>query len=187
MDTVTEVGTRERIVQIALDLFERQGYAGTSLRDIADRMGVTKAALYYHFPSKEALLDRVLAPALSRVREVLVDVPADRAGLVSRLVDVAGDVGPQILVAISDPAIAAHLSQLAGGVPLPQQVADALAGPLPADPDEAAVLRVRAACAVACLPAGIHAFRQSNPTALSLDPATRVVIERAMLAVLRSD
>lgn len=45
--------TRERIVDVALELFIAQGYDKTSLRDIADRLGVTKAALYYHFERKE--------------------------------------------------------------------------------------------------------------------------------------
>lgn len=185
MREVAEEGsTRERILQVALELFAQHGYAGTSLRDIADRMRLTKAALYYHFPSKEALLDGALAPALTRVREVLAAVPADRTELVTRLVDVVGDVGPQVLVAISDPAIAAHLSLLTGGTPLPQQVADAVAGPPPADPAAAAALRVRAACAVACLPAGVHAFRQVNPTAPRLDAATRALLVRTILGVL---
>jgi AcrR family transcriptional regulator len=48
--------TRERILDIALDLFVAQGYDGTSLRQIAEQLGVTKAALYYHFESKEDIL-----------------------------------------------------------------------------------------------------------------------------------
>jgi AcrR family transcriptional regulator len=48
--------TRDRILDIALDLFTEQGYDGTSLRQIADQLNVTKAALYYHFSSKEEIL-----------------------------------------------------------------------------------------------------------------------------------
>jgi AcrR family transcriptional regulator len=48
--------TRERILDVALELFGEQGYENTSLRDIADRLGVTKAALYYHFERKEDIL-----------------------------------------------------------------------------------------------------------------------------------
>jgi AcrR family transcriptional regulator len=48
--------TRERILDVALDLFLAQGYDGTSLRQIAEQLGVTKAALYYHFESKEDIL-----------------------------------------------------------------------------------------------------------------------------------
>jgi AcrR family transcriptional regulator len=48
--------TRERILDIALELFIEQGYDKTSLRDIAERLGTTKAALYYHFERKEDIL-----------------------------------------------------------------------------------------------------------------------------------
>jgi AcrR family transcriptional regulator len=48
--------TRERILQVALDLFRDRGYEATSLREIAQCVGVTKAALYYYFPSKEAMI-----------------------------------------------------------------------------------------------------------------------------------
>jgi AcrR family transcriptional regulator len=50
------VSTRERILDVALDLFTEKGYDSTSLREIAERVGVTKAALYYHFASKDDIL-----------------------------------------------------------------------------------------------------------------------------------
>jgi AcrR family transcriptional regulator len=53
-------GTRARIQQIALELFTEQGYDKTSLREIAEHLGVTKAALYYHFRSKEDLFRAIL-------------------------------------------------------------------------------------------------------------------------------
>jgi len=48
--------TRERILDTALDLFTEHGYDKTSLREIADELGFTKAALYYHFEHKEDIL-----------------------------------------------------------------------------------------------------------------------------------
>ncbi|HXA74838.1 MAG TPA: helix-turn-helix domain-containing protein, partial [Acidimicrobiales bacterium] len=48
--------TRDRILDVALDLFTDQGFDGTSLREIAERLNVTKAALYYHFESKDDIL-----------------------------------------------------------------------------------------------------------------------------------
>src|SRR5579871_5610112 len=48
--------TRERILDVALELFNEQGYEKTSLREIAERLGITKAALYYHFERKEDIL-----------------------------------------------------------------------------------------------------------------------------------
>jgi AcrR family transcriptional regulator len=48
--------TRQRIQSVALELFAEQGYEKTSLREIAERLEVTKAALYYHFKSKEDIV-----------------------------------------------------------------------------------------------------------------------------------
>jgi AcrR family transcriptional regulator len=48
--------TRARIQQVALELFAEHGYDRISLREIAERLGVTKAALYYHFRSKEDIV-----------------------------------------------------------------------------------------------------------------------------------
>jgi AcrR family transcriptional regulator len=47
---------RERILDVALELFNDQGYDATSLREIAERLGITKAAIYYHFQSKADIL-----------------------------------------------------------------------------------------------------------------------------------
>ncbi|MBC7993389.1 MAG: TetR/AcrR family transcriptional regulator [Rhizobacter sp.] len=50
----------EQLVGIATHLFASKGYDATSLRDIADAAGITKAALYYWFPEKERLFVRVV-------------------------------------------------------------------------------------------------------------------------------
>jgi AcrR family transcriptional regulator len=56
-DDIPEVmSTRDRILDVALDLFIEKGYDKTSLREIAEPLGFTKAALYYHFASKEDIL-----------------------------------------------------------------------------------------------------------------------------------
>ncbi|MFE6978301.1 TetR/AcrR family transcriptional regulator [Streptomyces sp. NPDC057682] len=48
--------TRQRIQDVALELFSEQGYEKTSLREISEKLDVTKAALYYHFKTKEDIL-----------------------------------------------------------------------------------------------------------------------------------
>jgi AcrR family transcriptional regulator len=48
--------TRAQVQKVALEMFAEQGYEKTSLREIAERLGVTKAALYYHFKSKEDIV-----------------------------------------------------------------------------------------------------------------------------------
>ena len=69
--------TRERILDIALELFSERGYDKTSLRDIADRLGTTKAALYYHFARKEDILLELHL----RLHEIGYDVLAQLDGL----------------------------------------------------------------------------------------------------------
>jgi AcrR family transcriptional regulator len=56
VETHTAPTTRDRILDVALDLFTTQGFDGTSLRQIAERLDITKAALYYHFESKDDIL-----------------------------------------------------------------------------------------------------------------------------------
>lgn len=51
-----EGDTRERILDVALDLFIEQGYDKTTLRQIAEPLGFTQAAIYYHFAAKEDIL-----------------------------------------------------------------------------------------------------------------------------------
>jgi AcrR family transcriptional regulator len=64
-------GTRRRIQEVALELFAERGYDQTSLREIADRLGVTKAALYYHFKTKEEILASTLEDYLSDVHAII--------------------------------------------------------------------------------------------------------------------
>ena len=56
--------TRERIKAVALQLFHDQGCEKTSLREIAEQLDVTKAALYYHFRTKDELIGDLAAPFL---------------------------------------------------------------------------------------------------------------------------
>ena len=53
-------GTKERILDIALELFAQNGYLGTSMSDIAKQLGFTKAALYKHYTSKQEILDQIV-------------------------------------------------------------------------------------------------------------------------------
>lgn len=59
----------EQLISIAAELFARKGYEGTSLRDIAEQAGITKAALYYWFPQKETIFQRVVAGRLAALLE----------------------------------------------------------------------------------------------------------------------
>ncbi|MEV4662755.1 TetR family transcriptional regulator [Micromonospora echinofusca] len=74
--------TRTRILRVALDLFAEHGYQRTPLRQIAERLRLTKAAILYHFPSKEHLLTALIEPLVSDL-EALLDAaeagPRERA------------------------------------------------------------------------------------------------------------
>jgi len=89
--------TRARIQKVALELFSEQGYDKTSLREIAERLDVTKAALYYHFKSKEDIvrslaedyfgqIDAVIAWAKTQPRTA-----ATRADVLDRYVQIVAE------------------------------------------------------------------------------------------------
>ena len=63
--------TRGAIQRVAADLFARHGYEQTSLREIAGRVGMTKASLYYHYSSKQALLLAIVEPLIAQWRAVV--------------------------------------------------------------------------------------------------------------------
>ncbi|MGW0390299.1 TetR/AcrR family transcriptional regulator [Streptomyces sp. NPDC003042] len=63
--------TRQRIQDIALELFAEQGYEKTSLREIAERLEVTKAALYYHFKTKEDIIISVFDDVTRPIDELI--------------------------------------------------------------------------------------------------------------------
>jgi AcrR family transcriptional regulator len=62
-----ETPTRDKILLSAIDLFAKNGYDGTSVRQIAKAVGVTESAIYRHYPGKEAILDAIFAYAESRI------------------------------------------------------------------------------------------------------------------------
>ncbi|MEU0967973.1 TetR/AcrR family transcriptional regulator [Streptomyces sp. NPDC005917] len=63
--------TRQRIQDVALELFAEQGYEKTSLREIAERLDVTKAALYYHFKTKEEILVSVFEDLTQPIQDLI--------------------------------------------------------------------------------------------------------------------
>lgn len=61
--------TRDRILEVAMDLFISHGYDKVSLREIAEPLGITKAALYYHFSSKEDIMKTLVQPMYDAVAQ----------------------------------------------------------------------------------------------------------------------
>ncbi len=66
---------KEKIIEAAVELFEEKGYTATSVQDIADKLGFTKAALYYYIQSKEEVLweifDKTMTTAERRMQELM--------------------------------------------------------------------------------------------------------------------
>lgn len=106
--------TRARILDAALGLFSEHGFDGTTLQQIADRLGFTKAALYYHFRSKDDLLQALIAPAAVGLDALLdtyegePDTPGQRRRFVTDYVDFLLEQRRLISYMASDIAIVAH-------------------------------------------------------------------------------
>ena len=63
--------TRQKILQTTGKLFSQRGYFGVSMQDIASEMGITKAALYYHFTGKDVLAEELMRYAVDELKKEL--------------------------------------------------------------------------------------------------------------------
>lgn len=143
-----KAGTKARILAIAAELFAAQGYTGTSIADIAHRLGTTPAALYYHFASKADVLDGLLAEPMAGYTKLAEQAAtATPEELLAAFIDFYARSHGLTPIVGADPAVRALLDER-----LPRKPADmfadviaALAGP---NPDRAALLRAHAAFAV---------------------------------------
>jgi AcrR family transcriptional regulator len=84
--------TRTRILDTALEVIAEKGFAGTSTRELSERLGFTKAALYYHFRTKDDLLAALITPALDDLAGLVGEATlrtstAARRQLLTRYVD----------------------------------------------------------------------------------------------------
>ncbi|GAA3558971.1 helix-turn-helix domain-containing protein [Kribbella ginsengisoli] len=98
--------TKARIQAAALELFAEKGTQQTSLRDIADRLGVTKPALYYHFASRDELVRSLVQP-MKEAFDKYVDAqeaaaPVEARELLSSYFDLAYEHRGLIQLAIND-------------------------------------------------------------------------------------
>jgi AcrR family transcriptional regulator len=151
--------TRQILLGIALELFAEQGYERTSLREIADAMGVTKAALYYHFPSKDALLMTIVRPMLDKVDSLLERFESGtrradhRAELLSAYLDVLVEERVVVGFLVRDPAAARHAELGERFVEQQERLRALLAGPR-----SSVRANVYAVCALGALQGGASSF-----------------------------
>jgi AcrR family transcriptional regulator len=117
LDTGRYSAAQLRVVAAALDLFAEHGVSGTSLQMIADAIGVTKAAVYHQFKTKEAIVLAVTEVELSRLQSALEEAESqadpDRARevLLENVIDMAVDRRRWVRAIEGDPSIIRLLGQ----------------------------------------------------------------------------
>src|SRR5262245_13561194 len=79
--------TRLHLVRSAAELFDRNGFAGTTLADVSRAAGVTKGAFYFHFSSKDELGGAIQAEACVMLRTAVCRVAASRLPALQAVVD----------------------------------------------------------------------------------------------------
>ncbi len=76
---------QESILRVAAEVFIQHGYDATSMGQLAERLGITKSAIYHHVPSKEYLLQLALDRALDSLEAILIDPLASTGPAIDRL------------------------------------------------------------------------------------------------------
>jgi len=181
--------TKAEIHRAAVQLFSTHGYDKTSLRKIAEQVGITKASLYYQYSSKQELLRSIIGTFLEDVLAVLRSIetfewsPENEREVLGRYVDVIvahRSTGPTLMRDIT-----AELAAFGGD--LDELIAQSrrfqvwLAGPDPTPAD-----RLRAAAAVEAVGAAISAqvevgVSDAEIRAILLDAASAVLARRGMV------
>ncbi|ODR16436.1 TetR/AcrR family transcriptional regulator [Mycolicibacterium porcinum] len=164
---------RERVLEAALSLFAEHGVNGTSLQMIADRLGVSKAAVYYQFHSKDEIALAVIQPVfddmmrLVRIAEAMSTPEARREAAVSGMVEMAVRHRRVTAVFHGDPVIDALVHDRAELQDTIERLTLILLGP---DPDAASRI------CMSVLAAGIYGS--------ATDPAINDVTDEELQRVL---
>jgi AcrR family transcriptional regulator len=110
--SVVPTTAQSRIITAALDLFARHGVGGTSLQMIADQIGVTKAAVYHQYRTKDEIVLAAAGAELGRLQAVVDAAETERSAkrardaLVSGIVDLAVQRRRTVSTILGDPVIA---------------------------------------------------------------------------------
>lgn len=67
------MSTREKIIEVSLELFAKRGFSGVSVRDIAKEVGVRESALYKHFKNKQDILDQIILEMKDRIHQTYME------------------------------------------------------------------------------------------------------------------
>lgn len=138
---------RERLLSAALELFAEHGVSGTSLQMIADRLGVTKAAVYHQFRAKEEIVLAVIEPPLRELAPVAEAARRRRSPTARRDAALAGIIDlvvrhRRVAAALSfDPAVN-QLVRRHDVIRVLEELQDLLTGPEPSEATRVAVTLV---------------------------------------------
>ncbi|WP_331729285.1 TetR/AcrR family transcriptional regulator (plasmid) [Streptomyces sp. NBC_01003] len=109
------VQTRLQVLEAAATLFDQRGYAGTSIKNVAEQVGMTKGAVYFHYPTKEALTIAVVEAHYARWPSLLKASQSKGLGSLDTLIDLLD----QTAVAFQDDPIVRGGARLQMEQPLP--------------------------------------------------------------------
>jgi AcrR family transcriptional regulator len=161
-------GTRARIQQVAVELFTEHGYEGTSLREIAERLDVTKAALYYHFKSKEDIVRSLVEDYYGQM-DALIDwgraqpkSAAVRREILSRYVRIVAEGSQAFRMLHQNQAAVQSLASAKSTGKLFRERMDLLVDLL-TEPEASLRERVRAAMAIGGISVGWMSFADQVP------------------------
>jgi len=172
-DTRDHEDTRARVLEAALELFAERGFAATSTRELSERLGFTKAALYYYFRTKDDLLTALVQPVVAQLTAIITQTPvrasaAARRAVLAAYIDLALAHVDLLRVLTQDPSVAQRPAS-AGHAALEERMLHLLTGHEAPDITE----RIRARAALAAIRG---ALLHADPAA---DPA---VVRAAVLA-----
>ncbi|NKQ56564.1 TetR family transcriptional regulator [Amycolatopsis sp. K13G38] len=155
-------GTRARLLATALRLFSEHGVEGTSLQMIADALGVTKAAVYYHFKTKDEITEAVAEPGLRELDQIVTEAAAMRRPgaridhLLAGFVDVVVRYRSLVALVSRDPGVMRALTRSwSGRENFSVRMTEILTGP---DGGVSRAVAVHAAIAGIALTGGAHDF-----------------------------
>src|ERR1700742_99799 len=159
--------TRARVLKVALELFAEQGFAATSTRELSERLGFTKAALYYYFKTKDDLLAALIQPVLEQLTTLITQTPvrasaAARRGVLTAYADLAIAHVDLLRVLTQDPSVARRPATAAHAA-LEERMLQLLAGH--DSPNLSERIRARAALA-ATRGALLHVDPADDPAAV---------------------
>lgn len=170
-----EVSTRDRILETAAEVFALRGFSSSSLQDVAEKLGITKAALYYHFDSKDDILLTVLRPYFDAADAFLDghDAEQDPHQLLTEYLDLLLEFRTALDVIAFDRSVLNHPEIEATSHRQTQRLRQLLIGPAPDMQRE-----VAASAALGAVRSSAALLKNSS------EPAVRAAVLRAAMAAL---